>query len=268
MARQEIILGIPPKGEGGDPPRTASMKINAMTEEVYDKLSALGTAAEASVTRSSTDTTAGRVTKVGDFGLGSNAAPAASGFNAIPASGDWSFNPSTPNVDLVGGNYGIIQHGAYEISTGNWVQLIQKMHEPRAYIRGSINGSVSATAELFSSFNAQYDPQLSGGLMSSAVVNGWLVEKFLNGTAIVSGTYITATLPASTQSTVTFAIPSIFVGEVLTCPLVTLIPRSNSDCYATNAFMTNGTTTVAVYIRNGVTAQVFDLRVKIVGRWK
>ena len=44
MARQEIILGTPPAGLGGDPPRTASMKINAMTQELYDKHAALGTA--------------------------------------------------------------------------------------------------------------------------------------------------------------------------------------------------------------------------------
>lgn len=35
MARQEIILGAAPNGFGGDPPRTASMKINAMTQEIY-----------------------------------------------------------------------------------------------------------------------------------------------------------------------------------------------------------------------------------------
>lgn len=40
MARQEIILGTPPQGLGGDPPRTASMKINAMTVELYTALGA------------------------------------------------------------------------------------------------------------------------------------------------------------------------------------------------------------------------------------
>lgn len=40
MARQEIILGTPPAGLGGDTPRAASMKINAMTAEIYNKFSA------------------------------------------------------------------------------------------------------------------------------------------------------------------------------------------------------------------------------------
>ncbi|WP_314916445.1 hypothetical protein [Pseudomonas helleri] len=38
MPRQEIILGTPPTGLGGDPPRVASMKINAMMLELYEKV--------------------------------------------------------------------------------------------------------------------------------------------------------------------------------------------------------------------------------------
>lgn len=45
MARQEIILGTAPTGLGGDPPRTASTKINAMTLELYSATNSLGTAA-------------------------------------------------------------------------------------------------------------------------------------------------------------------------------------------------------------------------------
>ena len=49
MARQEIILGTPPNGLGGDPPRVASQKINFMTRELYDKAAALKSAAFADV---------------------------------------------------------------------------------------------------------------------------------------------------------------------------------------------------------------------------
>lgn len=49
MARQEIILGTPPSGLGGDPPRVASQKINHMTQELYDWQAKLGTAAFASI---------------------------------------------------------------------------------------------------------------------------------------------------------------------------------------------------------------------------
>ena len=49
MARQEIILGTPPNGLGGDPPRVASQKINLMTQELYEKNASLGAAAFAAV---------------------------------------------------------------------------------------------------------------------------------------------------------------------------------------------------------------------------
>lgn len=49
MPRQEIILGTPPTGLGGDPPRVASMKINAMTLELYDKTNNLGSVASENV---------------------------------------------------------------------------------------------------------------------------------------------------------------------------------------------------------------------------
>ena len=49
MAWQEIILGTPPTGLGGDPPRVASQKINLMTQELYEKNASLGAAAFAAI---------------------------------------------------------------------------------------------------------------------------------------------------------------------------------------------------------------------------
>lgn len=49
MARQEIILGTAPTGLGGDPPRTASTKINAMTQELYGITNTIKSAAYADV---------------------------------------------------------------------------------------------------------------------------------------------------------------------------------------------------------------------------
>lgn len=72
MARQEIILGTAPNGLGGDPPRTASTKINAMTAEIYGITNTLGTASKLNVmaTPDSTFTGAYSVLKQGDYGIG------------------------------------------------------------------------------------------------------------------------------------------------------------------------------------------------------
>lgn len=64
MARQEIILGTPPTGLGGDTPRVASSKINTMMTELYARNALLGSAANANI-----GTAPGQVMAVGTSGL-------------------------------------------------------------------------------------------------------------------------------------------------------------------------------------------------------
>lgn len=109
MAKQDINLGTQPTGVGGDTNRSANIKTNANLKEIYTALGGsssggngsvlpdalpvnkggtgaasaggartnlgLGTAAVGTITTSTTDTTIGRVTKVGDFGLGATTTP-------------------------------------------------------------------------------------------------------------------------------------------------------------------------------------------------
>ena len=90
MAKQTINQGTAPTGAGGDTFRTGSAKLQENDNELYTHLGAadgsltaaktrtalgLGTAATATLTTSTTDKTAGRVLKVGDFGLGLSLPP-------------------------------------------------------------------------------------------------------------------------------------------------------------------------------------------------
>lgn len=70
MSKQTINLGTAPAGTGGDTPRSAWVKAQANFDELYARDAALGTAANATLTTSNYDSTAGRVLRVGDFGLG------------------------------------------------------------------------------------------------------------------------------------------------------------------------------------------------------
>ena len=89
MARQEINTGIAPTGLGGDTPRSASIKINMMTQEIYDNLPTASaplpvakggtgakTVAEVRTTlgvvpvTSNTDTTVGKLLSTGYGGVG------------------------------------------------------------------------------------------------------------------------------------------------------------------------------------------------------
>lgn len=114
MARQEIILGTAPTGLGGDPPRTASTKINAMTTELYgttpvarggtgatttgDARTNLGLAsgATATVAVGTQDQSVGRLLKVGDYGIGGGAPTA---------------------VDNIDNMYAVLKGKSYAIST-------------------------------------------------------------------------------------------------------------------------------------------------------
>ncbi|MBC3255615.1 hypothetical protein HU733_08935 [Pseudomonas paralactis] len=71
MARQEINIGAAPTGVGGDTPRSASIKINAMTQELFARQAQLGTAATQNVVTGSDDFTPGRVSMMGHAGWGS-----------------------------------------------------------------------------------------------------------------------------------------------------------------------------------------------------
>lgn len=70
MARQDINLDTAPTGVGGDTTRSTGVKINAMMTELYARQALLGTASNAALTVGTTDVTAGRVLKVGDYGFG------------------------------------------------------------------------------------------------------------------------------------------------------------------------------------------------------
>lgn len=69
MARQEINLGTAPTGLGGDPPRTASQKINFMTQELYEGLAT--TAAPLPIAKGGTG---GKTPEAARTGLGLRAA--------------------------------------------------------------------------------------------------------------------------------------------------------------------------------------------------
>ena len=100
MARQEIILGTPPSGLGGDPPRVASQKINHMTQELYDNFSVMGTAASADLQTKNNDLAAGKVLVVGAAGWNGGAAIILEGnidLNSLVTSGIYALNGTYSN---------------------------------------------------------------------------------------------------------------------------------------------------------------------------
>ena len=228
----------------------------------------LGTAATANVTATQFGGTTGQLMKVGDFGLGSNANAYVSDVNALTTSRFFSYGTSvsaniSPNMDY---GEGVILFGA---NFNEASALFMNHDTDRTFGKRKRAGVWQAPYEFHTTANSQLDPALgTGGLMSSTVVSGWTIEKFANGTMIYSGLFTTNVLAASVVSFVYITIPSGFVNENYIDSHVACLARLDPNFYVPNCFASNGTTTIVVQLRNGPTAQIFDLRIKIIGRWK
>lgn len=208
-----------------------------------------------------------KVTYAGDYGIGGNTSPdyPNGSFNNASVSGFYRWSDTTTGSPVTG--YGTTLRSAYEISSGNWTEIVQSMVQPRGWLRASINGSASAFAELHTTFNSQLDPSLgTGGLMSMTTVSGFTVFKYLNGQMIVQGPVpTTASIAANTQFTISVAIPVAFpAGNV---SLVgTLYPSVGND-FAIRNTQAPGSTAY-LFCANGASAQTFSGNIMLVGRWK
>ena len=229
MARQEIILGTAPTGLGGDPPRTASQKINFMTQELYDENAALGTAAKRDVQTSSLDATAGRVLVVGAFGIGLQSSPALPGGNA---------NTSPP-----GGTYFTGSAWAGSIYPGtnanNQGYLIVSPWSLLTYAKqqwSSINTPAGSferylVAGVWSDWFRVYTSATAIGL----IANGGIIErgatangqytKYADGTLICWTDTLVASSRTATYMLAVWALPSPFMGT-LPC-VITVTARQN-----------------------------------------
>lgn len=219
MARQEIILGTAPTGLGGDPPRTASTKINAMTQELYAVTNGLGTASTANIMTSADEAFTSlpfKVVKQGDYGIGR------------PLSGRILPNTVTNRADVIARN------------TGFSVDLLASGDRPTGVIDGPMlsfgydatqgfqmmfdwrDGSIftfpSATAAPSKTWIKQYNVNNVNGTMAlgaimerGSVGNGEFI-KFSSGYMVCFRPTLTPTLLNSSVIGATWIFPAAFVG--------------------------------------------------------
>lgn len=216
------------------------------------------------------------ILKRGDFGIGSAALPfigtALNPNNYVVAGeylgqfsmAEWA-GVGTPAVNVSG--WLTVAPGA---DANNAVrQTFTNESNGFTFVRAKVSGVWSTWAKIYNSLNALQDAQNSVGLMSATKVDGWIVEKYLNGAASMVGQAPrSAVLPANTVSTVNFTIPALFFDEGVTIPSVCILATANADVTLMSSFATGGTTNIALQIKNGPTAQAVDIRARITGRWK
>ena len=295
MARQEIILGTPPTGLGGDTPRVASTKINAMTLELYQ---GIGTpAAPLPVAKGGTG--------VGTLPIAFSRLLNAQALSYSEAAAERirmkMFEPINFVTDMddvstaqvrgpgyVGANTigtrpggGIYTYGILEtiLITGD---LANQKFTPLSGAAGitfpeyrRTGYGLSATRwgpwrMVIDEASAILNPS-NGGILSRTVVGGIAITKYLDGRNIANGifTAATASLTAGT-SVVSITLPfSIGADDSFSNASVTALPSLTYDSYGVvGEYITNSGTVLNVAIRNGATAQAFKIAGTITGHWK
>ena len=248
MARSEIILGTPPTGIGGDTPRVASSKINAMTTELYAATGGLVKVA------SPTDITPGRLVTPAWMGLGTTEAPAIADCNLARCGGKYK-------------GYGLLNAPLQGIVTldvtgytDNWISqtLRDVSDKPRVFERSWYGGNTWSTwLEVYTAGNAAIDPAI-GGLMSSTVVNGFTIDKYANGVMVVTTPNTNTPTIAATDIAITvISLPVSFVPIEPLCVQAMCWPLVTLDCYGVVCQEILNLSSVRYAIRNGGTAQIF-----------
>ena len=293
MARQEIILGTPPTGLGGDTPRVANSKINAMTSELYQGIgtntaplpvSKGGTGGTSQATAqtglglvkvtSSIDSTSGNLLLAGWGGLGGQLQSR-------------SYTPDQMFTTQAGGSFSYANNGGaypagvtdgalinmgYDTAGQFAYQLLGDWRTGSLYRRGRAAGTSGAWGKIYDSLNSVADPISSGGLMSSALIGGYLVNRYANGEVNVRGIApLTATIAANAFTTIFVSLPITLVNGALGAAFKSTTnaqPQITYDFYGVVAEYLSDLSTIAFIIRNGATAQTFQPTINVWGRWK
>lgn len=214
----------------------------------------------------------------GDFGIGSLTPPSPGGFDT-PGS---TLNP--------GGGFYVVQGGASssEITYASMVRIPYTNNyeaqmffpmgiaENKMFFRvstGNSGGNFGKAQEVFHTGNVTKDPSTRTGLMSSTVINGFTVSKFINGQCHVTGPLPnTPSVGAGVYSVFTASIPSVLVAANNPVINVQSQPSQVYDSYGVvagyiHAAASGFITTIGYAVRNGQTAQEFSIRVSIWGTW-
>ena len=109
----------------------------------------------------------------------------------------------------------------------------------------------------------------TGGLMSTAVVNGYTVTKYASGLMNVVGPAgNTPSIGAGAIGQLNVTIPSGFISVNYMIPGVIISAIASNDHYGLISVGNISANTISILVRNGPTAQAFEVRLSVWGRWK
>ncbi|WP_339419071.1 hypothetical protein [Pseudomonas sp. RL_105y_Pfl1_103] len=117
--------------------------------------------------------------------------------------------------------------------------------------------------------SAILDPA-SGGLMSSTVVSGFTILKFLNGAMCMLGDLpVVANVAVNASINVTVIIPAGFLNTISMFPIISVAANSTIDHYGVSNYFISNTNSFNFSLRNGASGvQSFSPKCSIWGKWK
>jgi hypothetical protein len=304
MSKQTVSLGTAPTGTGGDTPRSAFTKIQSNMDELYAALGGAGSPvalpaalpisaggtgaitqplAQAALglvpTTTQTDKTAGRLLKVGDYGIGgslvlytgsiddTSAVPFGKCYPTSAATGTkpagaqlqglldtWGYTGDAVHqewTDVSGGaGQTLPQYCRDKYATNAWGPWRPKYHAGNAVgtvsqISGAATGAIF---EIGSNANGKY-------------------TKFMTGLMICEGLIPTLTVAANVPTSFTQALPATYIdGTFLTSVVAT--PDGNNNQSGIVCTYAASTSSFGYVHLNGPTAQhMVNGRYVAVGRW-
>ena len=264
MARQEIILGTAPTGLGGDPPRTASQKINFMTKELYAAVESMGTAATRDVQLNTLDNTAGKLLGPGAFGLGTGA-PGAADLFALPGSGFYYSNPGGGTQNPMSNAAGLTLHAGGGNSGGGGFQLYGR--DNTFLFRGFTSGAHSPTRMVYHDGNA-VGLVGAGAIIERGVTGNGEFVKLADG-SVECWFNVALTPTANTELVTTWTLPTQVIVTNHAQATVSVIGPGATQFFSTIKLtaLLYSTTTVQWRVKFDTT-QTYTFALNFKGRWK
>lgn len=227
------------------------------------------------VTASDSDTTAGKLLKVGDFGLGAagTVKTRVTDLNAITAAGFYVTNTSATPAP-VAGQPGYLWHQDWDGVATNKRQVFFLSSLERFFIRYCISGVWGSWSEVYHNFNIVGTTSQSGGIPTGAIVesgtnaNGRYV-RFANGTQIThKALTVTTTIDiAMLGGFRSVSTQTAYAASFAEAPSVTCTPTIDSG--VSGVCINVATTTVNISL-TAISSQASAARtvyVTAIGRW-
>lgn len=217
------------------------------------------------VTQSDTDTTAGRLLKVGDFGLGTLAPTTLANLDATPvASGTWSWYASSgtgtpPNTN---GYFSISVYGRNGTAPGVYM-VARSMNPQSIWIRRWTGDSWEAWVLVYTQSTILGTVSQSGGVPTGALIqtgstSAGRFRRDASGEMTCRGK-----VTSSTSAAATWTYPSAFAEE----PVVTATPITTTPCTVIiEAAPGTSSVTFSVYNLSGTRISV-PVELRAEGRW-